>query len=120
MSHDKSKDIRYCTNLWPQRRIATAIVGGPSVSQAQNDRGLEIAITEWFHMDLRPACVRFGVLIGQHTDKWPEWRQTHPEWSNWGRISSRDPKHCRIELEHGLTPRLIEVDELYAPSVLES
>jgi hypothetical protein len=66
--------------------IATAIVGGPSVSQAQNDASLVREITQWFRFcntNMRQGCVRFGVLLGQHTDKWPEWRQTHPEWFFW-------------------------------------
>jgi hypothetical protein len=69
--------------------VATAIVGGWSVSQAQNDPRLEEDIRRSFSLCYLPPptrqfdCVRFGVLIGQHTDKWPEWRQTNPEWFDW-------------------------------------
>jgi hypothetical protein len=73
--------------------IATAIVGGPSVSQAQDDPGIEMEMINWhiyYYLPHAPqqACVRFGVLLGQHTDKWPEWRQTRPEWFDWEKNKS--------------------------------
>jgi hypothetical protein len=66
--------------------VIAAIVGGSSVSQAQNDFGLELEVGQLLMFcikDVRKACVQFGMLIEQHTDKWPEWRQTHPNWFNW-------------------------------------
>jgi hypothetical protein len=31
----------------------------------------------------RGACVRFGILIGEHHERWVEWRRSHPEWWWW-------------------------------------
>ena len=81
--------------------IATAIVGGPSVSQAQNDPIiLWREISQWFrfcNMHFSSGCIHFGVLLGQHTDKWPEWRQTNPEWFSWekGQVSPPDLNNQR-------------------------
>jgi hypothetical protein len=33
----------------------------------------------------RPACVRFGVMIGESRERHAEWRRTHPEWWWWDR-----------------------------------
>ena len=31
----------------------------------------------------RDACVRFGVLIGEHHERWVEWHRRHPDWWWW-------------------------------------
>lgn len=33
----------------------------------------------------RPACIRFGVLIGENRGRVAEWRREHPEWWWWQR-----------------------------------
>jgi hypothetical protein len=36
------------------------------------------------HNDRR-ACIRFGILIGEHHEFHGEWRKTHPDWWWWER-----------------------------------
>lgn len=31
----------------------------------------------------RKACVRFGIILGEHHDRYEEWRRHHPEWWWW-------------------------------------
>jgi hypothetical protein len=33
----------------------------------------------------RHACIRFGMLLGEHHERWGEWRHSHPEWWGWER-----------------------------------
>jgi len=33
----------------------------------------------------RRACVRFGILIGEHREFEGQWRRSHPEWWWWER-----------------------------------
>jgi hypothetical protein len=31
----------------------------------------------------RPACIRFGIIIGQNRGRVAEWRREHPDWWWW-------------------------------------
>ena len=31
----------------------------------------------------RAACVRFGIMLGEHQGLREEWRRAHPEWFWW-------------------------------------
>ena len=33
----------------------------------------------------RAACVRFGILLGEHPERLAEWRRAHAEWFWWDR-----------------------------------
>jgi hypothetical protein len=33
----------------------------------------------------RAACIRFGILIGEHHEREAEWRRDHPNWWWWTR-----------------------------------
>ena len=34
----------------------------------------------------RAACIRFGVIIGEHREKVAEWRRMHPDYFAWERM----------------------------------
>ncbi|HEX3864812.1 MAG TPA: hypothetical protein VHY35_24265 [Stellaceae bacterium] len=31
----------------------------------------------------RPACIRFGVILGRNQERNAEWRRLHPDWYYW-------------------------------------
>ncbi len=31
----------------------------------------------------RPACIRFGVILGRNQERQAEWRRLHPDWYYW-------------------------------------
>lgn len=33
----------------------------------------------------RPACIRFGVILGRNQERHAEWRRLHPDWWWWER-----------------------------------
>ena len=33
----------------------------------------------------KPACIRFGIMIGQNQGRRAEWRRKHPNWWWWER-----------------------------------
>jgi hypothetical protein len=33
----------------------------------------------------RAACVRMGILIGEHHEREVDWRREHPNWGWWAR-----------------------------------
>ncbi|HEX5453421.1 MAG TPA: hypothetical protein VFX06_06470 [Stellaceae bacterium] len=33
----------------------------------------------------RPACIRFGYLLGENQGRRAEWRRDHPDWYWWQR-----------------------------------
>jgi hypothetical protein len=33
----------------------------------------------------KPACIRFGIMIGENRGRQQEWRREHPNWYWWER-----------------------------------
>ena len=33
----------------------------------------------------KPACIRFGIMIGRNQERVAEWRREHPNWWWWER-----------------------------------
>ena len=33
----------------------------------------------------KPACIRFGIMIGRNQERLAEWRREHPNWWWWER-----------------------------------
>jgi hypothetical protein len=66
--------------------LAVLMLGGLTQRAGAQDWGGEMG--RWHalcdHGDRR-ACVRFGILIGEHRDHEAEWRRSHPEWYWWER-----------------------------------
>lgn len=73
-------------------RIRTLVLGALALLSASGygaaaraqDWGAEMA--HWHALcdqGDRRACVRFGVLIGEHRERHAEWRRTHPDWWWW-------------------------------------
>jgi hypothetical protein len=64
--------------------VATAVAAAPTAVRAQNNVEAEIL---GFHQLCdkgdRRACVRFGILIGQHQQRHADWRRAHADWWWW-------------------------------------
>ena len=62
---------------------------GAATAPANAQQGQRRAQLERFHalcdQGYRPACIRFGILIGENRGRVGEWRREHPNWWWWER-----------------------------------
>ena len=67
---------------------ALLLCGAVFTAQAQDRRAIDFEIHrlhgECDHGDRR-ACIRFGMILGEHHELHEEWRHQHPEFFWWER-----------------------------------
>ena len=55
-------------------------------ADAQGQRRAEMArLHALCDQNYKPACIRFGIMIGQNQARWADWRREHPNWWWWDR-----------------------------------
>lgn len=68
---------------------AVALLAGmmslPSPAQAQQRRVQIQRAHALCQRGYRPACIRFGYLLGVNRGRQAEWRREHPDWWWWQR-----------------------------------
>lgn len=66
--------------------LLVVIVGTGSANAQYGQRRAEM---ERLHglcdQGYRPACIRFGIMIGENRGRVAEWRREHPNWWWWER-----------------------------------
>lgn len=65
---------------------ACALLAAAAPADAQSPRQRQMArLHALCDQGYRPACIRFGVMIGQNQGRVAEWRREHPNWWWWER-----------------------------------
>ena len=62
-----------------------SLAGAADRAVAQNWEGQMAQWHQACNQGNRGACVRFGILIGEHRELEAQWRRSHPEWWWWER-----------------------------------
>jgi hypothetical protein len=58
----------------------------PPADAQQGRRAAEMArLHALCEQNYKPACIRFGIMIGQNQVRWADWRREHPNWWWWER-----------------------------------
>jgi hypothetical protein len=68
---------------------ALLLIGVGAAAPAQAQRGRRQAEMDRLYrlceQNYKPACIRFGITIGENRGRQQEWRRDHPNWYWWER-----------------------------------
>jgi hypothetical protein len=65
--------------------LVFAVATTPADAQ-QGRRQAEMArLHRLCNQNYKPACIRFGIMIGENRGRTAEWRREHPDWWWWER-----------------------------------
>jgi hypothetical protein len=68
---------------------AALVLIGTAAAPADAQQGRRRAEMGRLHalcdQNYKPACIRFGIMIGENRGRQKDWRREHPDWYWWER-----------------------------------